>query len=122
MRYRQVGAGTEEADVLEMHAGGVAAAAAPEVEAGIERPHVPGGDAHVDRAVVIAHHPDPGIVEIAVGAQDALGLIEQAARVALPRLEEQLTAYDARACPVMQAVGQAEQPAIVLRVIEVEDV
>ena len=63
-----LGAGTDEVELLELHPGRVLPAAARVVEAGVERPHVAGGHAQIDLAVVVFHRTDPGVVEIVVGA------------------------------------------------------
>src|SRR6266480_3235738 len=100
----------------------MAAATAPEVEPGIQGPHIARGDAQVDLAVVIAHRADPGVVEVALGAQYAFGLIDQAARIAFARSEQQLVADDRLSGSAVQVVREPEQLDVVLRVLEIEDV
>src|SRR5207244_12614136 len=112
----------EEVDLLELHAGGVAAAAAAEVEAWIEGPDIARRDAEVDLAVVIGHRADPGVVEIGIAAQDPLRLIDQAARIALAGFEQELLADDVLAGPLVQVIREPEELHIVLRILEVEHV
>jgi hypothetical protein len=122
MQQHEVRTAAEDIGVLQLHAGGAGAAAAAVVESGIQCPDILGGDLQIHLAVVVSDGADPGVVEDAVGAQDALGLIDQASRVGLAGLEQQLMTDDAGTCAVVQPVGEAKQPGVVLGVFQIEDV
>src|SRR6185437_6716396 len=96
------------------------AAAAREVESGVECPDVASHDADIDLAVVEGDGLDRGIVEIRVAAQDARGLIEQVPGIALAGMEEELITDRPLAGHRMQAVGKAEEPVVVRGVAQVE--
>src|ERR1700724_2136423 len=98
------------------------ATAAPEVEPRFQGPHIARGAAQVDLTVVITHRADPGVVEVAIGAQYALGLADQAARVAFACSEQELLGDGALRGSAVQVVREPEQLDVVLRVIEVEHV
>src|SRR6185312_10732765 len=93
---------------------------AREVESGVECPDVASHDADIDLAVVEGDGLDRGIVEIRVAAQDARGLIEQVPGIALARVEEELITDRPLAGHRMQAVGEAEEPVVVLGIAQVE--
>src|SRR5262249_33351420 len=85
-------------------------------------PDVTGRDLDVDLVVLVADDADPGVVEIALRAQDARRLLDPTAREGLTGLEEQVVAYRARARLEVQFVGEPEDAVVVLRVAEIEDV
>jgi hypothetical protein len=106
MRQCHVHAAAQHVRVFQLDAGRIGAAAAPEVETGIQCPHVFRRDHHVDLAVVIAHRTDPGVVEIPFPAQDALGLIQQTSRVMITWFEEQVVTDDTGAGLQVQVVRE----------------
>ena len=73
----------EKVELFEIDARGVLAAAAPEVEARIQRPHIACRHPQVDFPIVVAHGLDPRVVEVTLGPEDALRFIEHPARVAV---------------------------------------
>jgi hypothetical protein len=112
----------KEVVVLEVEAGTAFPAAAGHRDAGLERPYVLGMHGDVHDPVRAGQQGDLGIVEVGRGAQDALGLIEEAALEGLAGGEQQLPVDDRRAGADMEPVQEPEQRLVLLGIVEVEDV
>jgi hypothetical protein len=121
--HRQPLAGAEDVDVLDLEAAGVDPALAAEAEPGLQRPDVAGVDLDVDPvAVVYPHRADHRVVEVAVAAQQPLGLVEHPARVRIAGGEQELVADHPLAGGAVEPVGQPEQHPVLARHLGVEDV
>ena len=119
---RQIGSRAEQVELFELEAGRVLAAAATERHAGIQRPDIAGRDRDIDASVVERDRPDGGVVEIPGRAQDARGLVQQALRVGVAALEQQLLANDVWLRADMHSVRKPVQRLVLLGVFQVEDV
>jgi hypothetical protein len=115
-------AGAQEVDVLEIEVGGVGAAGAAEAEAPLEGPDVAGDHFQVHRAVAHRNGADAGVVEVAVAAQDALGLRRRLRRVGVPGLHQHLALDDLRLGDDVQPVRQPEERLVLTGLAGIEDV
>jgi hypothetical protein len=100
----------------------VRTAAARHADARIERPRIPRLHLDIDHAVPVVDGTDADVLEVAIAAQQALGLVDDAHRNRLAGLKEQLTADGLGACLHVQAVGQPEERFVLVGIVKVEDV
>ncbi len=114
--------GAEKVVVLEAEAARIGAAGARVLAAEVDGPGIARDHVDVDHAVVICRRPDVHVVEEAVGAQQALGLVDHALRDAIagPEEEHALDHHGARAD--VQRIDEAEDPVVFAGIGEVEDV
>jgi len=89
----------------------VLAALAAEIDARVERPVVARAHDEVDRAAVPGHRLDGRVVQVVVGAQDALGLLHEPVHVRVAGPEQQLGPQVRGARADVQRVGRAIEPA-----------
>src|SRR6202035_3324149 len=118
----EVLAGAEEVAVREVEAGAADPAGVMEGDPALERPDVAGDDLDVDLALGDAQRPDPGIVEVAGGSQEALGLAQRLDREAVAALEQELALDRRRPGGAMEAIGELEDPGVLALLMGIEDV
>ena len=118
----QVRASAEEVELFELHADRVLAALAAERQARIQRPDIARRHRDIDAPVLEGDRLDRRIVEIAGGSQDARRLIDQALRVGIAALEQQLLTNHLRLRANVQLVREPVQPLVLFGVLQIEDV
>src|ERR1700688_2157822 len=112
---------TEYVGVGYVDAGGVGAAAAAEGDTRLQGPDVVGDDQDVDHVVVVADRTDGRVAQKRrIQANVALGLVEQPARIQVAAAKQQLRGDGRDAGALVQMVGGAKQPVVVLRVAQIE--
>ncbi len=114
--------GTQDIEFLYLCSSTVRAAAAAEIEAQIEGPHIPCPHHHIDAPIVKTLCPDRGVIEIPRRAQDALRLIQHASRIWISGLKQQLRTDHVRPRLDVDAVREPEEPVVLAWVGEVEDI
>jgi hypothetical protein len=122
VRQGQRGAAAEHVELFDLESVRVRSAVPAERDAGIQRPDVARRDCYVDATVVIPDRAHGRVVQIARRAQDALGFLQQASRVEIAAVEQQLLAHDALARSDVKLVRGPEQDFVFLRVVQIEDV
>ena len=84
---RQLLAVAEQVFLLELDRARVFATLAAEVDAGVQRPGIARANFEIDRLPVLGHRANDCVIQVVVGAQDALGLLHEAMPIRLATRE-----------------------------------
>ena len=122
VRHAERNAGAEQVLLRERDAALVLAAFAARAQADVERPGVARKDLDVGDAVAYRDRPDGHVVQVVLTAQQAFGLFDLLHRDRLPAVEQQRPPDHVRARIEVQLVGEAEEPVVLPRIAQVEDI
>src|ERR1700674_5524725 len=120
--HLDVFAGAEEVLVFDVERGAVGAAGAVEVETDLQRPDVARHPLEIDLAGILGDRPDGRFIQVAVAAQQPLGLAQRLRREGVAGMEQQLVLDHLGSGGAVQAVDQVEDAAALARPAGVEDV
>ena len=119
---RELLAVAEQVFFLELDRARVFSTLAAEVDTRVQRPGIARAHFEIDRLAVPGHRTNGCVIKVVVGAQDALGFLDDTMHVRLALAKQQLRPYDLRPCIDVQLVRGAIHPRALAGNRRIEDV